>query len=130
VSRHFRRVPRAAWLCALVAVVNGVAWSLLVPPLQAFDETVHVYYGQFLAETYNVPRPVPGSVLSEDELAIVNGVKLFDVVGNTDGHPPWTEAEDSALDEALASGLGRVSQGADGGVGVYPPLYYGLGAVG
>ena len=69
-------------------------------------------------------------MLSEDELAIVNGVKLFDVVGNTDGHPPWTEVEDDGLDKALVSGLGRVSQGADGGVGAYPPLYYALGAVG
>ncbi len=130
MRRRLHSVPRAAWLCALVAVVNGIAWSLLVPPLQSFDETVHVYYGQFFAETYNVPRPIPGSVLSEDELAIVNGVKLFDVVGNTDGHPPWTEVEDDGLDKALVSGLGRVSQGADGGVGAYPPLYYALGAIG
>ena len=130
MRRLGRGVPRAAWLCALVAVVNGIAWSLFVPPLQAFDETVHVYYGQFLAETYNVPRPVPGSVLSEDELAIVNSVRLFDVVGNLDGHPPWTEVEDRALNRTLGSGLGRVSQGADGGVGVYPPLYYAIGAAG
>jgi hypothetical protein len=130
MRRVLRGVPRAAWLCVLVAVVNGIAWSLLVPPLQSFDETVHVYYGQFLAETYNVPRPVPGSVLSEDELAIVNGVKLFDVVGNTDGHPPWTQTEDHALKKTLVSGLGRVSQGADGGVGAYPPAYYALGAIG
>jgi 4-amino-4-deoxy-L-arabinose transferase-like glycosyltransferase len=127
--RHVQRIPRVARVAALVALINGVVWSLLIPPLQSFDETVHVYYGQFLAETYNVPRPVQGSVLSEEEFAIVNAVRLFDVVGNPDGAPPWTAVEGGALNQALASGLGRVSQGADGGVGAYPPLFYGLGAV-
>jgi hypothetical protein len=127
--RGVRRIPRAARVAALVALVNAVVWSLLIPPLQSFDEPVHVYYGQFLAETYNVPRPVQGSVISEEELAIMNAVKLLDVVGNPDGAPPWTEIEDRELDTALGSGLGRVSQGADGGVGSYPPLFYGLGAV-
>lgn len=126
---HVLRIPRAARIVAIVALVNGFVWSLLIPPLQSYDETVHLYYGQFLAETYNVPRPVQGSVLSEDELAILNSVRLLDVVGNPDGAPPWTEVEDRELDKALASGLGRVSQGADGGVGSYPPLYYGLGAI-
>jgi hypothetical protein len=127
--RHVRRIPRAARIAALVALLNAVVWSLLIPPLQSFDEPVHVYYGQFLAETYNVPRPVQGSVLSEEEIAIQNGVRLLDVVGNPDGAPPWTEVEDRGLDQALDSGLGRVSQGADGGVGAYPPLYYGLGSI-
>ncbi len=126
---RFKSVPRAAKACALIALLNGIAWSLLIPPLQSFDEPVHVYYGQFLAETYNVPRPVQGTVLSEEEVAIVNAVRLFDVVGNQDGAPPWTRIEDRALDRTLGSGLGRVSQGADGGVGVYPPLYYGLGSI-
>ena len=70
--KHVRRVPRAARVAALVALLNAIVWSLLVPPLQSFDEPVHVYYGQFLAETYNVPRPVQGSVLSEEEIAIQN----------------------------------------------------------
>jgi hypothetical protein len=127
--RRVRSIPRAARVAALVALVNAVVWSLLIPPLQSFDEPAHVYYGQFLAETYNVPRPVQGSVLSEEEIAIQNGVRLLDVVGNLDGAPPWTGIEDRALNQALDSGLGRVSQGADGGVGAYPPLFYGLGAV-
>jgi 4-amino-4-deoxy-L-arabinose transferase-like glycosyltransferase len=123
-----RRVPRAAWGIALVAVISGVVWSLLIPPLQSFDEPVHVYYGQFLGETGNVPRPVAGSVLSDEEQAIVNATRLFDVVGNRDARPPWTQAEGDRLHAALESGLGRVSQGADGGVGSYPPLYYAAGA--
>jgi 4-amino-4-deoxy-L-arabinose transferase-like glycosyltransferase len=123
-----RSVPRAAWLCALVAVVNGVIWSLLVPPLQSFDETVHVYYGQFLAETGQTPRPIDVSYLSEEELEFTFGVKLFDVVGNRDGRPPWTHIEDVRLDARLAADPARVSQGGSGGVGHYPPAYYMLGS--
>jgi hypothetical protein len=123
-----RAVPRAAWLCALVAVINGIVWSLLVPPLQAFDEPVHIYFSQFLAETGQTPRPIGGTYLSPEENAIVNGVKLFDVVGNRDGRPPWTDLEDERIDAALASGLARTSQGGSGGVGLYPPGYYLLGS--
>jgi len=124
-----RRVPRAAWLCTLVAVLNGVVWSIVVPPLQSFDETVHVYYGQYLAETRKTPRPITGSVLSDDENTVVYGVRLFDVVGNGTGRPPWTALEDAGLDAALAKGPGRVSEGASGGVGLYPPGYYALGSL-
>ena len=33
-----RRTPAAAWLCALVAVLNATAWSLIVPIFQGGDE--------------------------------------------------------------------------------------------
>jgi 4-amino-4-deoxy-L-arabinose transferase-like glycosyltransferase len=129
VRAGVRAVPGAAWICVLIAVLNGVVWSLLVPPLQSFDETLHVYYGQYLAETGETPRPVEGSVLSDEEQLIVYGVRLFDVVGNAGGRPPWTSLEDVRLDQELARGAGRVSDGGSGGVGLYPPAYYGLGAV-
>ena len=29
-----RRVPRAAWICALVAFLNAACWSLITPPFQ------------------------------------------------------------------------------------------------
>jgi 4-amino-4-deoxy-L-arabinose transferase-like glycosyltransferase len=123
-----RSVPAAGWLIALVAVLAGFTWSLLVPPLQAHDEPAHVYYSQFLAETGQTPRPIPGLSLSEEQYTLILGLRLFDVVGNADGRPPWTRAEDRSLDEALDRGLARTSQGADGGVGLYPPGYYLLGS--
>jgi hypothetical protein len=119
------RVPAA---CAAIALLNGVAWSLLLPPLQSNDEPVHVYYTQRLAETGNPPRPIAGTVLSDEENAVINAVRLYDVAGNTSAHPPWTSFEDRELDRTLAAGPSRLSDGADGGVGVYPPLYYALGA--
>ena len=37
-----RRVPAAAWACALIALANGLAWSLIVPPFQVPDENAHL----------------------------------------------------------------------------------------
>ena len=48
---------RAALLCALVAVLNALAWGLLVPPFQVPDEESHTAYVQYLAETGKVPKP-------------------------------------------------------------------------
>ena len=78
-------------------MLNGVAWSLLLPPLQSSTKP-YVYYGQFLAETGKVPRPITGTVLSDEENAVINAQRLFDVAGNLDGHPPWTQLEDRGLD--------------------------------
>jgi len=122
-------VRRAVLIIALAAMLNGVAWSLLAPPLQAFDEPVHVYYAQRLAVTGTVPRPIPGTVLPDEMIAVVDHLRVYDVAGNPEAHPPWTEAEDKALDRRLTADLDRISDGADGGVGVYPPLYYAAGAL-
>jgi hypothetical protein len=125
------RIPRAALACAAVAVLNAAAWAILLPPLQAHDEQAHVYYAQYLAETGNVPRPIDVDSRTEEQIALENGVRLFDVVGNTNGRPPWTEAERSELDRTLRDGLSRKSaSGGDEAVGTYPPLYYATVAIG
>jgi hypothetical protein len=46
-----KRVPSAAWMCALIALLNGVAWSIITPPFQGRDEPSHFAYVQQLAET-------------------------------------------------------------------------------
>ncbi len=128
----FGRIPRAALVCALVGMLNAGAWALLLPPLQAHDEQAHVYYVQYLAETGKVPRPigVDGQSYSEEQMTLVNGLHLFDVVGNPNGRPPWTTVEQRALDKSLAGRLSRVSRiGGAEGVATYPPLYYGAAAV-
>jgi 4-amino-4-deoxy-L-arabinose transferase-like glycosyltransferase len=127
-----RRVPRAAFVCAAVAVLNSAAWAILLPPLQAHDEPAHVYYVQYLAETGKIPRPVSGGGTSftQEEQALVDGLHLFDVIGNRQGRPPWSDAQRDALHKTLSGPLSRVSsRGGDEGVGAYPPLYYAVGAL-
>ena len=79
------RGAAVGWLIALVAVLNGIAWSLLIPPLQSFDEPVHVYYGAVPGRDLQRPAPDPGLRALRGGVAIVNAVRLFDVVGNRDG---------------------------------------------
>ena len=127
-----RRIPRAALVCALVAVLNSAAWAFLLPPLQGHDEQAHVYYAQLLAEKGKVPRPIgqAGMSFSDEQTALANGLHLFDVIGNENGRPPWTNAERHPLDEALAANPSRKSKiGGDEGVGAYTPLYYTVAAV-
>ncbi|HXC23770.1 MAG TPA: hypothetical protein VNU28_04225, partial [Solirubrobacteraceae bacterium] len=48
VRRAFARIPRAAWVCALIAFLNAACWSLVTPPFQVTDEPDHVAYVQEL----------------------------------------------------------------------------------
>ena len=65
-ARGARRVPRAAWMCALIAFLNATAWSLITPPFQGRDEVDHFAYVAQLAETGRCPngQDGKGAVLS------------------------------------------------------------------
>jgi 4-amino-4-deoxy-L-arabinose transferase-like glycosyltransferase len=123
VRRLWAFVPRAAWLCALVAVLNAGAWALLTPPLQGPDEQAHLYYVQYLAQTAKVPKPGTAPAQSEEEQVFEAGVHRADIVGNFYGKPLWTKAEAKAL-EARLNGTDRRGGGGDLGVASYTPLYY------
>ena len=45
-----RRVPAAAWVCALIALLNATAWSIIIPPFQGRDEVDHFAYVAQLAD--------------------------------------------------------------------------------
>ena len=49
------RLPTAAWVCFLVALLNGIAWGLITPLFQTSDEAGHVAYVQYVAETGKPP---------------------------------------------------------------------------
>jgi hypothetical protein len=51
-----RRVPKVAWMCALIAFLNATAWALIVPPFQGKDETDHFAYVVQLAENGSLPE--------------------------------------------------------------------------
>src|SRR5271155_4212850 len=48
-------VPVAAWVCALVAILNAVSWSLITPPFQVSDEPSHFAYVKQLADSHTLP---------------------------------------------------------------------------
>ncbi len=39
-----RRIPVTAWVCALIACLNAVCWSVISPPFQVPDEPSHYAY--------------------------------------------------------------------------------------
>lgn len=129
LPRQLARVPRAAYLCALVALLNGVAWTALIPPLHVPDENSHLAYAQILAETGKLPVSTPGKTpYSPEEDAILTAVGLYRVIGLTGNRPPLTPESTAPLRKAGRSNFSKVGTDAAQATN-NPPLYYALAAV-
>jgi len=123
-----RRVPRAAWICAAVAVLNAMAWSLVTAPFQVPDEAWHYSYVEYVAEHGRPPAPSP-PVLSPSLEAAVVDLGTEKVIGSPQNGSVWTATERARLQRDLAAVRGRQGNG-----GWYqdvpePPLYYVLQAI-
>jgi Predicted membrane protein (DUF2142) len=121
-----RRLPTAAWVCALIACLNGIGWSILTPVFQAPDEQDHVTYVQQLAETGTLPKPTGGVYYSPEMIAA-----LIDLRTNAIGRHPTvgtisTATEQQQLEADLAADPGRTGSGGAGVATAEPPLYYAL----
>src|SRR3954447_1105036 len=124
----WRGPRRAALVCALVAVLNALAWSLLVPPFQVPDEESHTGYVQYLAETGKVPKP--GFIgYSDEENALLRALDFGSVIGVRDNRPPHRPGIDARLRAIDRSRLSRVGGGDPAGAVVYPPTFYALESV-
>jgi 4-amino-4-deoxy-L-arabinose transferase-like glycosyltransferase len=125
-DRAVRRVPRAGWLCALVAGLSALTWSLITPPFHVPDEVAHFAYAQYLAETGELPRENGDLRYSPEEETVIGLTGFYLVVGESRGRPPWTEFQDRLLDDAPAAdpvGTGNAQSATNN-----PPLYYVLQA--
>jgi hypothetical protein len=122
-----RRIPRAGWTCALVALLSGSAWALVTPAFHVPDEVSHFAYAQYLAETGRLPVENGDDTYSPEEMQAIRDTQFYLVVGDVDARPPWTEAQDRAMDAeppARSIGSGSATTATNN-----PPLYYGLEAV-
>jgi hypothetical protein len=121
-----RRVPRAAWTCAVVAIVNAVCWSVISPPFEIPDEPSHFAYVQRLAETGTLPT------LSDERFPPAEYTALTDLhYSQVRFHPEtgtiFSQPEQRKLEKDLARPLARSgSEGAAGVAASEPPLYYAL----
>ncbi len=120
------RVPAAAWACALVALLNGVAWSIITPAFEGRDEPSHFAYVQQLAETGTLPHAVESGGFSPEEQLVLTGLDQVEV-----GFSPQTlalssVAQQRALARDLDAGESRVGSGTAGVATSEPPLYYAL----
>lgn len=120
------RVP-GVLACGVAGACAAAAWAFVTPALQVPDEPQHVAYAQYLAETGAPPPGGPGRVFSDEEARVFDALQANIVIGNPEtGRPPWTAAEDQAVEAALDAGLDRRSDGAVSNAVNNPPLYYGL----
>jgi hypothetical protein len=117
-----RQVPRAALICALVACLNAICWSILTPPLQVTDEPTQFAYTQYLAEHGQLPKPQEGAYSPEETVALAD-LHQPAVLWHAENHTISSAAEQQKLQEDLAQRPGREGE-AVGGSAADPPLYY------
>jgi Predicted membrane protein (DUF2142) len=122
------RVPRAAWICALVACLNAVCWSILMPAFEAPDEPAHFAYVKQLGETGSLPSS--SSVLSSpEEIDALEELHFFTIRQVPQDHTIASRSEQRALDKKLASTPHDVGSSGAGTATSEPPLYYAIEAL-
>jgi 4-amino-4-deoxy-L-arabinose transferase-like glycosyltransferase len=124
-----RRIPPAAWACALVAVLNCIAWSFITPAFQVPDEPDHYAYVEQLATHGRPPANDAAAVarLSASEQALLVGLGT-DRVRFHDYVPALaTQAQQAALTADLDAEPSRSNgNGVSLAGSPQPPLYYAL----
>jgi Predicted membrane protein (DUF2142) len=128
VARILRRVPGAAWMCALVACLNAVCWSVITPPFQVPDEPSHFAYTQVLAENRELPAS-SRAYGSPEELTALRDLHSYEVRFNPEVGSLSSQAQQRRLERDLAAPLSRRGPGGAGSANSEPPLYYALEAI-
>ena len=112
---------------AVVALAQGVAWSVATAPLNGPDKVAHA--------AYDGTSPRPGTALEErrhrldlTEMGVALGGSTWPIIGHARARPTWTRVDrsprsSSACPRARANGSGPNSAAGN------PPLYYAYAAV-
>ncbi len=130
VRRSLGRVPRAAWVCAMVALLNAAAWSVITPPFQGRDEIDHFAYVEVLAETGALPKPSEGSrVYPPQESQALEGLHYWQTRFTSYAPSISSRAQQRTLIRDVEEEAGAESTGRAGGVGGQPPLFYAVQTV-
>jgi 4-amino-4-deoxy-L-arabinose transferase-like glycosyltransferase len=123
-------VPRVAWLCALVGVLNAVAWGLIVPAFQTPDEQSHYAYVEYLVQHGRPPVAQDEDVYSTSEQMALDALRFREMQHNSEEGAIWSASEQARMDAVLAQAADREDgNGSAREVGSEPPLYYALEAV-
>jgi 4-amino-4-deoxy-L-arabinose transferase-like glycosyltransferase len=124
------RLPRGAWLCALVAVLSSVSWSLITPPFQVPDEQAHFAYVEELARTGRLPTSSTQEYAPDEQQALQD-LEVGRVALRPNIHTIVSQAQQATLEEDLAAGVesSTPGTGAAGTAASEPPLYYAIEAI-
>ncbi len=124
------RIPTAAWVCALVALLNAATWSLIVPPFEGKDESDHFAYVEQIVENGSLPENgQPNGTYSVAEDLVLEGLHAGEVIHSPQGTSISTPAEQRTLIEDNDAGASRLGSGEAGIATAEPPLYYVIQAV-
>lgn len=124
VAGVVRRVPRAAWICALVAILNAVCWSLIMPPFQVPDEPDHFAYVQQLVEAGRPPEHLPKTIYSFEQKFALQDLDYYELRRYPQSHAISSKAQQERLESDLRQPLSRRGNGNAGVATNQPPLYY------
>lgn len=121
-----RRVPAAAWTCALIAFLNGAAWSIITPPFQGRDEPSHFAYVQQLAQTGTLPHAVAGEheEYSPEETLVLEGLQWGSIRLIPQKPSLASMAQQRVLNNDVKAGLSQTGSGEANVATSEPPLYY------
>lgn len=120
-----RKLPRAGWICAAVAILNAACWSVITPPFQVPDEPDHFAYVEHLAVTHRLPTSAAEEYSLEEKRALIDLQQ-----GRISLLPPTGTISSRAQQKRLEYDLARARQphgDTDEAAGVataQPPLYY------
>lgn len=124
-SRRRSRLPTAAWACFAVALLNGIAWGLIIPLFQTPDEPGHVAYVQYVAETGKPPTGRSGvSHFSDEQRSLLDVLLWKQIQRRKDNRVPGTATYRRNLERDVDAGLDRVGGGGYTTDTNNPPLYY------
>jgi Predicted membrane protein (DUF2142) len=122
-----RRIPRAAWSCALVACVNAICWSIVTPPFQVPDEPAHFAYVKQLAETGTPPSS--SAEPTGEELTALTALRQGSIRLRPQNQTIATQQEQDQLERELSLSAHEKGSAAAGVATSQPPLYYALAAI-
>jgi hypothetical protein len=119
------RGRKAVALLLAFAVLKGVTWSAVLPPLEAADEVAHVAYAQFMADAQRIPRrghQALGLPNFYSEQLVTLQRLLHQESSPIGDRPDFGPGTSGPLRSAL-DGLSPRANG-DGAAAGYPPAYY------
>jgi 4-amino-4-deoxy-L-arabinose transferase-like glycosyltransferase len=123
--RRMSRLPTAAWACVAVALLNGIAWGLIIPLFQTPDEAGHFAYVQRVAET---GKPPTGKLevqhFSQEQRRLLDALRWKAVVRRKDVRVPGTASFHKRVERDVSTAANRVSRGGYTVDTNNPPLYY------
>ncbi len=123
--RAARRLPAAAWGCALAALLNALCWSLITPPFQVPDESAHYAYVQTLAENHRLPSPTLSKLSPALEVVLLD-LHSAEISFNPSHRSLVAESQQRQLELDQRAGLSSRGPGGADQASTEPPVYYAL----